>query len=173
MIEEYKTLRDEILRRLEIRTRVIDLTVLGSGAVWAAAFQSTSLAPALFVYPLLVLFLTLGWTSHGVLIQQIGDYIRDQIENREPQLNWETFSSEQRQASVRWLYSASVSSSGLFLVTQVVSICLAVYLNDGLNGWEWALLGLGILATLGTCVTLVDFLRLRLNRDVDQRLRNK
>ncbi len=57
MLEEYKTLRDEIMRRLETRSRLVDITLVATGAVWMASLQSALIAPVLLFYPILVVSL--------------------------------------------------------------------------------------------------------------------
>lgn len=104
MLAEYAVLRDEILRRYEVRTKMIETTLVATGVIWTAAFQSTQLAPILLVYPVLVLFLALGWASHGIVIGELGKYIRERIEPCDSGLRWETLIAQGGKVSIGWKY---------------------------------------------------------------------
>jgi hypothetical protein len=139
MLEEYKTLRDEILSRLETRSRIVNLTLVVTGAVWSVALESAAIAPMLWLYPLLVLALATEWSFQGVSVRRLGKYIHEQIEPCIPGLRWETFQRGNRMPPFVSNTMRSISDSILFVLIQVVTVGLAI-LNVDLGDWNWAVL---------------------------------
>ena len=56
---EYKALRDEILKRVEFRYQLLNITLISAGTLLGAGLNANS-APVLLVYPILAAFLAGG-----------------------------------------------------------------------------------------------------------------
>jgi len=121
MMEEYKALRAEILKRIEFRYQIINFVLIVSGTFLSVGSQPTISASVLLVYPLLAMFLTFGWVHNGVIIIQTGRYIQENIENRLPSLRWETDHFKK----YPFKRFGRFSTSGLILTTQLLAIALA------------------------------------------------
>jgi hypothetical protein len=139
MLEEYKTLRDEILRRLETRSRIVNLALVATVAVWSAALQSAAIAPVLLLYPLLVLALATEWSFQGLSARRLGKHIHEQIEPCLPGLRWETLIRQDWLPPFVSRTMRSIAESSLFMLIQVATVVLAVLLLD-LGDWKWPVL---------------------------------
>src|SRR4051794_32736107 len=88
MLEEYKSLRDETLKRIEHRYQIFTLTLVVAGGVLTAGASSSISHLALLLYPVLAaLFAMAYYYNHRVLIQ-LGAYIREELEHRVSGLRW-------------------------------------------------------------------------------------
>src|SRR5215472_17257292 len=76
---EYKALRDEIVKRIEIEHRILSLSLIGLGAVLTTGLETQRATPIL-IYPMLNLALTFVWLSNAVRINNIRQYIKNEIE---------------------------------------------------------------------------------------------
>lgn len=101
VMEEYKSLRTEILQLLEREVRLVIFSFTATAAILGFAFtQQRPLregAPLLFLIPLLVLtlvLLQLNDTARSLV--RIAVYIRIFLELNDPALNWETKMNELR-----------------------------------------------------------------------------
>jgi hypothetical protein len=77
---EYATLRGESIKRVEFRQRLIEIAVVSAGAILALNLTWDQYPLILLVYPIVVLFLGLGWMHHDQRLQKLATYIRIQIE---------------------------------------------------------------------------------------------
>lgn len=67
--EEYRCLRDEIAKRIELRYQIIILNITAFGFIMAIAFQSSRPALILILYPILNLLLTYSWIHNTLTIK--------------------------------------------------------------------------------------------------------
>lgn len=160
LLAEYGTLRDEILKRSEIQHQLLSFSLAAFGALIAVGVKD---APsALLAYPILVLFLAVGWTYNDLQIAQIGMYIKYRIE---PQLmtsggGWQhTLLSQRASREIGSLIK--FATRGMFWGTEILAICL--YLVKTLAGHaanfteftaENALLAISVAATAFTMWTM-------------------
>ncbi len=79
VVAEYTTLRDEIVKRIEIQHQLISLALIAPGTVLAIGFQTSS-ASLMLVYPLLGMFLSAVWLSNSFAIYDIAAYLRSHIQ---------------------------------------------------------------------------------------------
>jgi hypothetical protein len=137
---EYRALRDEILKRIELRQQHIALTLTIAGAF--LGFGLTTAAVAL-VYPLLATFLAYGWAQNDVRIRQLAAYIRSHHEGVIPGLGWETYlQNKSPQAGFRnWRSPVILSHGGIFLLTQLMAIGIGLY-RFTFTPIEWVLIGI-------------------------------
>src|SRR5712692_7428109 len=102
---EYTSLREEIIKRIEIQHQLLSLALIAPGTVLAIGFQTRS-ASLLFVYPLLGMFLSAVWLSNSIAIHDIAGYIRSQIQPRvgEGRAIWERHRASIDTSRVRLLH---------------------------------------------------------------------
>jgi len=161
---EYKTLRDEILKRIELRQQHIQITLGIAGAFLGFGLQ-TSPSVAL-IYPPIGTLLVLSWAQNEYRMRDISKYISNHIEKLISGLNWETYRKRKRatvkkknffQFIVSYVWrSLLVSYGGTFLITQLMAVLLGYFkfMNTSL---EWALIGIDFIAILFTLIILTQF----------------
>ena len=124
---EYNALRNEIVKRLEFRYQIINLTLIVAGTFLTVGVQTNMPASVLLVYPLLAFFLIAAWAHNGVASLHIGRYIREHIEREATGLGWETFLKEEAPQLPRpYGFLGTVSTAGLVLTTQLLAVALAL-----------------------------------------------
>jgi hypothetical protein len=122
VIAEYNSLRNEILKRIEFRFQIINLTIIAAGTFLTVGVQDNIPASVLFIYPILAFFLAASWSHNGAMILLLEQHIKINIEAKNPDLKWETHGV--KPYSLGWL--STLSTSGLILVTQIIAIALAL-----------------------------------------------
>ncbi|HEY9087911.1 MAG TPA: hypothetical protein VIO36_07065 [Anaerolineaceae bacterium] len=154
LLAEYKTLRDEILRRVELRNTITFGTLTFAGALLSLGLENPSLP---LIYVLISTFLAAAWVQCDTLISWLGQYIRENLECPENGLRWETFRHANRveQAKKKEFRPTAVfSSGGVFLITQAVALLIALSQMAAFTALEWAL---GALAVAGLVLTAFFF----------------
>lgn len=125
MLEEYKSLRDETLKRVEFRYQIFNITLLVAGALWTVGTAKPDLNSILLLYPILSFFFAAAFVYNSILLVQIGAYIREKIEpSQVVELGWATYLKDKYKGIEPF---EIVSTYGLFLGTQIVS--LLAYFN--------------------------------------------
>jgi hypothetical protein len=144
-LEEYRTLRDEIMRRFTFRLLVVGYSnaFIGAGIAVAAniitgshgtASPSITNNSALSVLAFAYVMVAIGGYFTGIHTKQIyylAAYIRKEIEPNVPGLNWETWSKKRRLT-----YGASRSSAFALLIyylgvdAGLTILCFAVGIVD-------------------------------------------
>jgi hypothetical protein len=123
LLAEYDALRGEILKRSEIQHQLLSFALAALGALIAVGLRDTP--SALLAYPILVLFLAIGWTYNDIQIAQIGLYIKYRIENHllSSGQGWQHAILSQRPS--REIGSlAKLATRGLFWGTEILAIGL-------------------------------------------------
>ena len=77
---EYTSLRGELIKRVEFRQRLLEIAVVSAGAILALNLTWDQYPLILLAYPIVVMFLGLGWMHHDQRLQKLATYIRMQIE---------------------------------------------------------------------------------------------
>jgi hypothetical protein len=129
ILEEYQALRNEILKRLEFRYQLINIIVVVSGTFLSVGIQPNVPTSVLLVYPILALFLISGWVYNGVILTQIGKYIRENIEINIVEFKWESYLKERKTKlnfSNPFGFLGILSTSGLALTTQFLAVGIAL-----------------------------------------------
>src|SRR6266516_570118 len=125
VVAEYNTLREEILKRIEIRYQLLTITVTAFGAILSFGSQLKN-AILIFLYPLLALCSMIIWLSNKYDIEQISAYIKKGIESKvgKENLNWESQRVLiERQGVERLL---SYGSTGFFISTQLLALAIGI-----------------------------------------------
>lgn len=120
---EYKALRDEIVKRIELRQQVVIASATIAGAFLAIGVQWEK-TMVVMVYPFIASFLVIAWGHHDISIGRMGKFIREYMENylvgiENDFAGWETH--KKITETERWRL-ASKSHCGLFLSTQIMAI---------------------------------------------------
>jgi hypothetical protein len=150
---EYKTLRDEILRRIDSRQQVISITLTIAGAFLGIGW-GTDGAVALLIYPLLALLLAAGWAQNEMRIRQLNSYIRNHLETIIPGLGYERYSREQDITSRLGAWPLDVLAiGGIFLLTQMMAVGLALFHFRG-SLVEWIVLIASVISIALVAATL-------------------
>lgn len=149
ILAEYQTLRDDILKRIDFRYRLINLLLVVAGTFFTLGLglEPGISASVLLIYPILALFLAAGWAHNGVVMVRIGQYIKDHIEVKTAGLEWQSFITQSSPQFAGFSFLGSVSTWGLILTTQILALILAgLKFNSTLTEWVLLICGLAAFA---------------------------
>lgn len=124
---EYTALRNEILKRIELRQQVVSITLTLAGIFLTVGLTTESVA---LIYPPLATFLAFAWAQNDIRIRHLATYIRKQLETTPLRLQYETFTQEERVKGKEGLAAFRiivVSHSGIFLFTQLMAIAVEIF----------------------------------------------
>ena len=79
LIAEYCALREEVLKRIELRFQMTSLALVALATLIGVGFQNHD-ASIILLYPILAVFLLSVHISNSFEIQKMTDYIRDHVE---------------------------------------------------------------------------------------------
>lgn len=157
LIAEYSAMRDEILKRIELRSQVTSLTLIIFGTLLSFGLQARS-SPAILLYPIIATFLAANWAHNGVSIKAIAIYIRDHIESRvDKAIAWEHRTGLSRNPLNRLNFW---SASGIFIGTSLFAIVIALPLAK-LETVEIVLFFFALISVVCSLITLHHFSRVR------------
>jgi hypothetical protein len=139
---EYTALRSEILKRIELRHQLISITLTIAGAFFAVG---VSTALVTLIYPPLATFLALSWVQNDLRVGMVGKYIREHYESLIPSLRWETYIEQHRAEGISSWRISFLSHGGIFLVTQLMAIGIALFKFTS-TPLEFALLVIDLIA---------------------------
>ena len=124
ILAEYSALRTDMMQRMGVRNQMVSLALVVAGTLFTLGLQKDAPATILFIYPLLGCFITGIWAHNVVFTRRIAFYIRDNIESKLNGIKWESTAEKERYS----LYSISgtISTSGVFLTTQVFAFILGL-----------------------------------------------
>jgi hypothetical protein len=153
---EYQTLRDEILKRIDLRQQVVSIALTATAVFLGFGIENKN-ASLLFVYPPLAFFLAMAWAQNDISIKKLSGYIRDRIEESVLGLGWEKFIQENRTVVIsKHLRFTMLSHGGVFLGSQILSVLVGVIVLDyRMYTNNWILIVIDIIAIVG--VTWVLF----------------
>lgn len=142
---EYKTLRDEILKRMDLRHQMVSVTLTIAGAFLGFGLGTPGVV---LVYPPLAAFLAVAWAQNDYRVRQVSTYIREHHEKYLPGLGWETHMQAQRSSGgVGAWRLLLMSHGGIFLLTQLMAIGIGL-LKFTYTPVEYGLLGIDVLFVL-------------------------
>jgi hypothetical protein len=147
---EYSALREEILRRIELRQQFVSITLTIAAAFLGFGLNQDTLT---LVYSPLAMFLALGWAQNDYRIRSISAYIRDSIEPY-VKFGWETKTQHDRDNERGGLGSwrpVVVSHGGIFILTQI----LATGIGAVQSKWTALDIGLFILDLVSIAVVFI------------------
>jgi hypothetical protein len=186
-LEEYRSLREEILRRFNFRLLSVGYTnALIGGTIAVAANMTSDVKPtqtlaavnnaALGILYFAYAMAAVGayFTSiHTKQIYYLAAYIRREIEPKVTGLRWETWSQERR-----LIYSPTRTSPFALLIYYIgvdlgiTALCFVLGIADA--SWRrWAVLAAGAIVALVCIFPLLDMIKLYGKRDKDNYLLGK
>ena len=152
LIEQYRSLRSEIEKRIDIRQQILALTLLVAGTFLTVGVQPVVPGVVLLFYPVIAMFLGATWEHNDLRVGQINYYLRTELEKHLGALGpgWETFRSKtfpsrHKRHSVRQSVPPHpltpqpglivFATRGMFFTTQAMAIIVAVvrYTSDFLQ----------------------------------------
>jgi hypothetical protein len=152
---EYNTLRDEVIKRIELRQHFVSMTLtiagvfLGVGAstaVGATTVVGGTAGAATLVYPAIAAFIAIAWMQNEERIKDLAIYIRKRIERKLPGLGWEThIQNKRRKTGMKSWRFVITSHAGVLMLTQIIAISIGL-LRFQCTAVEWILLGFDLLA---------------------------
>jgi hypothetical protein len=82
---EYTSLRSELVKRVELGQRLIEIALVSAAAILTINFAGAEFARVLLAYPVLVMFLAFAGLQHGLQLRILATYIKTEIE---PRFRW-------------------------------------------------------------------------------------
>jgi hypothetical protein len=157
LMTQYISLREEILKRIEIQHQLILGTLVAVGTILTVGTQGGSLS-ILLVYPFLAMFLTLAWSQNDHRNRQISEHLgrHEEVFLKDTALAWE----KSRRSSRLWIFGSRkvFAARGIFVGSQVLTILLYWFTVNSSNqaiGRDDAVLMLtGIIVTLLTLLMI-------------------
>lgn len=123
---QYSSMRAEMIKRQEIRSQLVALTLVVAGTFLSIGAQTNVPESTLFVYPLIAMFLAASWKQNDIRTGQMAHFIRVNIEKHigpaPAQLGWESYRNKTYPPSRLTPFAVS----GVFMVTQLLAMALAV-----------------------------------------------
>lgn len=159
---EYQQCRAEILKRIELRQQLIQITLTFAGVLIGVGVQSRNMLIS-SIYPPLAFCFAMLWAQNDIRGRQLGQYIREEIEGG--MSRWENFYRSQLSAETVFCgYPLSIlAPGGAFIVSEVVAIIFLVFYAVNSSKERWILLFIDILALLGTILLFQQVLDNRKN----------
>ena len=161
-IAQYEALREEVLRRLDLRQQLLTFTMLVAGSFFGLGLQSWVSGLTVLCYPLIALFLAGAWTQHDRRIGQIAVYLRSfedaYLSRYGP--GWETQRRTTLPTKVHRLTSGLIviPARGVFLSSQALALLVGIarYVQEpsSMIALFLVLIGADVLVMVGTWYVL-------------------
>lgn len=150
-LQEYDALRNEILKRMEIRQQLFTFTLVIAGSFLSVGLATNLNYKLLFAYPLISLFIAGSWMQSDFRIYQLGQYIKNQVETK----FLPTGGGWEHAHTSLPTFNLVGSIRGVVLSTQLLLVFIALLLIDFQpDTIDRILLGLDLLAFILTIFTL-------------------
>jgi hypothetical protein len=93
ILVEFEKLKEEVLKRIEIRFQLIALAIVAPGTIIAVGLQTRN-ATLMLLYPILSMFLTGAYASNEHQVKQIREYLKwIEVKLGKHNMCWQHFSS--------------------------------------------------------------------------------
>ena len=152
MVAEYTSLRNEIVKRIEIQHQLISLALIAPGTVLAIGFQTSS-ASLMLVYPLLGMFLSAVWLSNSFAIHDLAAHLQNHIQTHmgDDYRTWEQArtSTDTRHLGLLHFWG----TRGLFIGTELLALLSGITLAK-FDVAQILFLIVGILSSILTVIVL-------------------
>lgn len=157
LLEEYKTLRNDIQQRIQFRFQISGLLLIAMSVLFPLGLQGE--APSsmpLFIYPVIAMFLSLSWVHQGVIMIKLARYIRNDIEPKLPGLAWEQTINRESKRFSGFSLLGTFATSGMIVISQILAIALGWAIQVQIKNPESdSLVGmLKIIAFTATIITI-------------------
>lgn len=163
-LEEYKMLRDESMKRIDARNQIMSYTLVFAASMFTLALGQAGFRSALLVYPIVSFFFAVAFAYNSLMLIEIGGYLRRLESGRLP-TGWAKY----LKARYKFIEPFEIlSTSGLFIGTQVVAIVLYESSQHPESTVDHRLLVISVSATVLTLISIiypVTYHRIVLRRD--------
>jgi 8-oxo-dGTP diphosphatase len=128
LLAEYNVLRDEVLKRIELRYQSLNLAIAATGLFVGAVAGGFVPPITLLLYPPLALCITIAWTHSDIRISQLAEYIIERIEKPLPGINWEHWLRERYHEVPHPVFRrfTELSALGVLMGTQILTMLVAI-----------------------------------------------
>ena len=150
-MDEYRSLRDETLKRVDLRSQILSFTLAFAASMLTLGLGANAYRSALLIYPIIAFFFAVGFAYNTLMLIEIGSYIRT-IESRIPGLGWAGY-LKTRYGGIEPF--EVFSYAGLFLGTQFIAIALYDSFGLPLTRVDAIVRNLSLAALVGTLLTIV------------------
>ncbi len=162
ILAEFSALRDEILKRIEMRQTILVFALGAASTLLTLAVTSKAEFWVLLPYPFIAALLALVWMQNDVRIGELGEYITKELGKKcEDLKGFEDF-LRQNNAKRGWKggwRDVEVAALGVFLITEFVSMILAaLYL------WKISVVWTALFLVLAICAIIWTFYSIRCRR---------
>jgi hypothetical protein len=129
---EYTALRSEIVKRVELGQRLLEITLVSAAAILTINLTGDEFARVLLAYPVLVMFLAFAGLRHALQLRLLAAYITTEIE---PRFRWRHDGEDAAVGYEAWLADtspgtgqrlATLASIAMFLGIQVLVFAIGV-----------------------------------------------
>ena len=168
--EEYTSLRSEIVKRLELGQRLLEITLVSAAAILAINLTGDEFARVLLAYPVLVMFLAFAGLHSALQVRILATYIRTEIE---PRFRWRHDGEDAAVGYEAWLVAHApreeqrlgiFSSIFMFTGTQVLVFSLGVVgavIGTWVHPVDIVLIIVGVVVIFVTAAVLFFYLSYR------------
>ncbi len=159
---EYQQCRAEILKRIELRQQLIQITLTFAGVLIGAGVQSKNMLISA-IYPPLAFCFSMLWAQNDIRGRQLGQYIREEIEVGENR--WESFyrSTISTQTVILGCPLSIFAPGGAFIISELVAMIFPVFDTTNSSKERLILIAIDVLALLGTILLFQKVLENRKN----------
>ncbi len=117
---EYTMLRDETMKRIDARNQIMSYNLVFVASMFTLALGAQGFHSALLVYPIVSFFFAVAFAYNSLMLIEIGSYLRG-LESGPLPTGWAKY----LQPRYKYIEPFEIlSTSGLFLGTQIVAIVL-------------------------------------------------
>jgi len=131
LIEQYRSLREEIIQRVQARQQMWYVLLLMAGTFLTIGVQPGIAAWTVLLYPVMALFFAANWSHNNTRIDQITWYLQHEMEEPFQLPGWETYRTrtfrrtsrrEQQPHPLALPGLLTFSARGVFLTTQLLAL---------------------------------------------------
>lgn len=168
IVEQYHSLREEIIQRVQARQQMWYVLLLVAGTFLTIGVQPGIASWTILLYPLIAFFFAVNWSHNDTRIDQITWYIHHEVEEPLQFTGWETYRSQKfhRKWRREQIFHPlallpgllTFSARGVFLTTQLLSIGIGIMrlIQSGMTFLALLSMLIDLIATIATFFLLMD-----------------
>ncbi|MGA1870953.1 MAG: hypothetical protein ACMUJM_20645 [bacterium] len=102
ILAEYAALRNEIIKRMEIRNYLMTFAVAAAGTLLTFGNQKDIPVLVMLIFPIFSVLLAFAWMNNDMHINNLGKYIKNHIESTSgiKGINWQNYKNELKKRCV-------------------------------------------------------------------------
>jgi hypothetical protein len=164
---EHTALRSEMIKRVELGQRLLEITLVSAAAILTINLTGTEFARVLLGYPVLVMFLAFAGLHNALQVRILATYIKTEIE---PRFRWRHDGEDASVGHEAWLVAHAprqeqrlgiFSSIFMFTGTQVLVFSLGVVeavTGTRVHPVDIVLIIVGVVVIFATAAVLFGYL---------------